>query len=485
VKRLVLPFTLSLAAAGCLSTDPTRVVEELHEVRQKTSTDWLVQAGREAEPQQAETERPPKFDAAISLEEAVAVALQHNLALRAMQRRSDEVRGIVEEARSGALPALVTGASVVSDLSERGDAPETYAITARLTQPLWRSGIVAAGLRYARLQAADTDAAIRQKTQATIAATARHYLDTLLQHHLTTVYEESVGVAERMLHTSRAKRDAGTASEYEVLRAEVEVSTANADLLRARNTLRTSMMELRRTLGISQESEIELTDSLDFEAETCDLRQAVGLALEHRPDLFRAEATLRMAEAQTAAVRGQYGPVADAFLGVNYANPNPNRRPGSQVDKSWGDDWSIGATLSWTLFDGFERRGKLRQVLSKRDQAEVALRDAEEAARVEVVKALLDLNHAAELYTSQRKNIDQAREALRMIESGFRMGRNTQVEVLDAQSALTEAMGRYHNSVHQHSLARLDLLHAIGLLGPRALEPITPLFEHHEELEQN
>jgi outer membrane protein TolC len=88
---------------------------------------------------------------------------------------------------------------------------------------------------------------------------------------------------------------------------------------------------------------------------------------------------------------------------------------------------------------------------------------------VEVAQAVLALRNADELYQSQKKNIDLAREALRMVESGHRIGRNTQIEVLDARSALTEAVGGYHQALHNLATARLRLQLAIGTLSAETL----------------
>ncbi len=462
----------ALAGTGCRSLLPPSTAEELRAARQAASRP--PPAGAEAEAARPEPNGAPvRHDGALGLRDAVNLALERNLPLRGAFLRRAEALGTVEEALGEALPGLELTGTAASDLADRGEDPDTASLSLQLTQPLWRSGIVAAGLRHARLNAARTEAAIRQQLQQTIARVTRLYLDVLLQQHLVTVYEEAVGSADRMLKTSRTRRAAGTVSDYEVLRAEVEVSTASADLLQARNTLRTSTLELLRTLGIAQDSQVTLTGVLDFQAEAYDVEQTVRAALEHRPDLIQAEADLRMAEAGIALVRGQYGPAADAYLRGTYANPDPNR-PRDGGGGGGGDDWSVGATLRWTLFDGFARRGRLRQAASRAGQAANALLDAEEAVRVDVVKALLDLRHADELYQSQRKNLELAREALRMLESGFRMGRNTQIEVLDAQSALTAVMGRHYNAVHAHSVARLAVRHATGLLGPGTVLAIPP-----------
>ncbi len=449
---MLLP-TAMLLLCSCRSTDPAQMMQELRERRQ---------AAVESDASAREAEALPHLSGRLTLRDACNLALAGNLTLRATFLRRAEAAGAVEESRGKAFPQIELDAGASRNLQGKGRYPENYSAGLRITQPLWRSGTIAAGIRYARLFTASTDAEIRRQVQATVAQVAGLYLDALLQGELIRVYEESLAVAERMLQTSQNKRAAGTVSDYEVLRAEVEVSTARADLLHARNQQRTTMIALLHNLGADQQSEITLADALLYYAENHDVADLIAKAQEHRADLLQREADVEMARAQTAIARGKYGPEADIFLSGIMADPNPN----DTSRGSWDDKWVAGAALRYTLFDGFERRGRLAQAEARTRQAMAALRDAEEAVRVEVTQALLDLNYADVLYQSQRKNIELAREALRILESGFRLGRNTQIEVLDAQSALTEAMGRYFNAVHLHSRARLSIRHATGTLGP-------------------
>ena len=452
---LMLLCGLSTLFSGCLSTAHDPAAADLRAARQEA-------ARRVAAAGDPSDSGLPVIGGELSLHDACNLALAHNLALRATFLRRQEAAGAVEAARGGALPQLGLTGDASSVLEERGDTPENLSAGLRLTQPLWRAGVVEAGLRYARLYAASTDAAIRQQVQQTVAAVTGHYLDVLLAGHRVKVYEESAAVAERLLQTARNKRTAGTVSDYEVLRAEVEISTARADLLYERNRLRTAKIALLHALGVDQRSEVALADALDYRAETYQDADMLRLALASRSDLLMREAEARMAAAQADAARGVNGPEADLFVSGLAADPDPNNESGD----GWRDRWVVGVSATFTLFDGFTRRGKVAQAVARQRQAEANLKDAEETVRVEVAKALLDLRYADELYQSQQKNLELAREALRILESGFRLGRNTQIEVLDAQSALTEAMGRYYNAVHAHSLARLRLRQAAGILGP-------------------
>ena len=450
-------------AAGCASdSDKT-----LHELRLDA---YGPPAPAGETPATAPASTLPKISGEIRLLDAINYALSQNLPLRAAFLMREEAAGAITEAKAAAYPHAGLTGGVTSDLRERGDNPDTYGVTWSITQPLWRSGAVSAGIRYAELYSASTDEAIRRQVQETVDVATRDFLGVLLAQQMVNVYTESAAVAERMLETAQKKRNAGSASDYEVLRAEVEVASTRAELIKERNALRSKVIRLLQTMGVNQESDVTLVGSLAYRPEQFDLATLVQTALVNRPDLLQAEAALRMADEKLRAVKGSYGPSADAFLNGKYQNPDPND---PSLDE-WSDDWSAGLQVTYTLFDGLERKGRLIQAKSVRRQAEANLRNAEEAARVEIHQALLDLRNAEELYQSQAKNIDLSREALRMLENGHKVGKNTQIEVLDARSALTEAMGQYYNAIFSHLIARLAIRKAIGTLAVDASEPVDP-----------
>ncbi len=450
-------------AAGCVSYQP----QNLGELRLDA---YAPPPGAEDGAATASESALPKVSGEIRLLDAVNLALSQNLLLRAAFLRQDEATGAIMEAKSAAYLRANLSGGVTSDLRERGDNPDTYGVSWSITQPLWRSGAVSAAIRYAELYGGGIDEAIRQQVQDTVAIATEQFLGVLLAQQMVNVYTESAAVAERMLETAQKKRNAGSASDYEVLRAEVEVASTRAALIKERNALRSKVIGLLQTMGVNQESDVTLVGSLEYKPESFDFAELVKTAMLNRPDLLRAEAALRMADESLNIVKGSYGPSADAFVSGKYQNPNPN----DPSRDEWKDDWAAGLQVSYTLVDGQERRGKLIQAKSVKRQAEANLRNAEESARVEIVQAMLDLRNAEELYQSQAKNIDLSREALRMLENGHKVGKNTQIEVLDARSALTEAMGQYYGAIHSHALARLAVRKAIGTLAVDASANVTP-----------
>ena len=116
------------------------------------------------------------------------------------------------------------------------------------------------------------------------------------------------------------------------------------------------------------------------------------------------------------------------------------------------------------IFDGFSREGEIIQQKARIKQSQIDLIDAEETALFELTKALLSIENTEEFVQSQQLNLTRAKEGNRLAEVGYREGINTQVEVIDAESALTKAKSLHYQAIYSHIIAKLDLQKAMGTL---------------------
>ena len=321
-----------------------------------------------------------------------------------------------------------------------------------------------AAVRTAQIYSALADEQVRGAVQGTIHAVAGQYYEVLLARHLYAVNQDAVKSAERHLADVKQKRKGGLASEFDVLRAEVDVSSFKAEMIQQRNRVHLARARLLRTMGVSQESEVALSDELTYRPMKPILQEAMRVAHGNRPDLYQAELGVRFQDEAVRIVGSQYWPRVDAVFTQTWARPDPH----SSTEDEWGDAWTVGAVLEWPLFDGFRRRGRLIEERARLEQSHIRLLDAQERAQLEIQQAILSLRDAEEFVESQRLNLQRAGEALRLAEVGYRQGVNTEVEVIDARAALTRAKGLHYQAVYSHVISRLALQRAMGILGPRA-----------------
>jgi outer membrane protein TolC len=128
----------------------------------------------------------------------------------------------------------------------------------------------------------------------------------------------------------------------------------------------------------------------------------------------------------------------------------------------WGHAWQGGIMASVPIFDGFMREGQVVTQKARLKQGQIDLIDAEETTLFELTKAQISIENTAEFIESQRLNLTRAQEGLRLAEVGYREGTNTQVEMIDAQSALTTARANHYHAIYSHIIAKLDLQKAMG-----------------------
>ncbi len=456
-----------LLIAGLVGCFPSRenIYSELRHSRTQSYNRWRRAVG--------EGETLPLIEGPLSAEDAVKLALTNNTALRTVLEEKQKARGRVLEAYGEALPTVEINADYtrldevpVVDVPGLGIFPIgsvnnwSYGIT--VTQPLFKGGSIPAAMRGAQLTRFLSDETVRQVVQDVVLQVARAYYDVLVAERLYEVQQEALSFAEANLKDVAARERAGVAIEFDRLRAQVEVANVEADLIQQRNLLNRARTALFRAMGVSQKSGVQFSDELTYLPMEPSFEEAVRTAFMRRPELYQSELDLRLQEEALRVLRSRYWPELEAWGWAKYAKPDP--REGSNIE--WDRQRMAGVRLTWSLFDGLQREGAIMQQRAKLRQSAIQLGDVEQSILEEISNAIYDLNDARELVESQELNVERATEALRLVKLGANEGVNTELEVLDANTALTRARGLYYQALHAHVTARLALQRAMGVLAP-------------------
>jgi outer membrane protein TolC len=391
----------------------------------------------------------------LTLAAAVETALLYNKTLQSAVLEKEVARGQVVSALAAVAPTVSAGATL-SDGTD--DVRQALDLTVR--QPLFRAGGTTAALRAARLQSYLAEEGINRQVQATIGQAMADYCDMLLAQKLFEVNEAAVASAETQLAEANKKFGNGVASKYDVLRAEVEVSNFRAAAIKQKNNLVMARTRLLRTMGAAPDAAVTPADALTHVPTEASLETALRTAYLYRPELRQAEARVRMQREAIAALRSRYFPAIDLTA---------SRRATQARDDDWTQSWLVGIETRWALLDGFDREGDRIAERARLTQRELDLRNAEESVFLDVQQALLALANADELLDSQERNLERAKEGSRLAQVGYTEGINTEVEVVDARSALTQAQGLYYQALYDHNMARLALKRATGTLGTEEL----------------
>jgi len=456
-KEFIFATIVTVIMNGCVSKE--QYYEDITLSRQQAYQQWQSR-------KKAQKMIQTFIGGELSLRDCIKLTLVNNKMLQRIVQEKEVARGEELRSYSAILPSLTVTYDYLRKDKVASLGPITfgdvdnYSAALRVSQPIFDGGSMIAQMNAARLFSLMTDETVRSTVQDVLYSAMHAYHDVLLNQHLLEISQDAVKSSQAHLDSVRVKRRGGVASDFDVLRAEVELSNFEAELIKNKNAINISKANLLKIMGVSQDSEVSLTDELVYIPEEVSMEQAVGTAFNNRPDLLTGELDIKYQKEMLNIARSRYWPVVSGFYERSFSKPDPHN--GTIID--WGYIWNAGVSVSLPVFDGFAREGNIIQQKARFKQAQINLVDAEETTLFEITKALLSIHDAEEFVQSQRLNLTRAEEGLRLAEVGYKEGTNTQVEMIDAQSALTEAKANYYQSIYTHIVAKLDLQKSMGTL---------------------
>lgn len=473
-QRLWLLPCLSVCLLTCGCFYRNHVYDNLRESRQDAYRRWL-ETHRQNDP------AATRIAGKLSLQDALKLGLTHNKALSSAVAGQAVADGVTLASYGSFLPDVsVSGRytrlddSIAINMGAEKIPVQTldnYAVDLEVTQPIFSGGAIPAAVRSGQISAVLSNEIVRAAVQHTIFTITNHYYQVLLAQHLHETFRAAVDSARAILDEKQKKKAQGMTTQYELLRAQVELSNFQAAMLEQKNAIDLGIAALLKAMGVSQESRITLSDVLAHQPMQVTFQAAMKLALENRPELYRAELEQSLQAEAVNMAWSSYFPQVFGFFTNSWGRPEPVLF--GEANK-WGDKWIAGLGFTLPIFDGLVREGKLVQEKGKLAQKEIQLKDTQEQVMLEVRQALKLLDNAALLVASQKLNMASAAEALRTVEAGHREGLNSTVELTDARAALTRARGLFFEALYKHACARLEVHRATGVLGPRADENPLP-----------
>jgi len=438
---------------------------------------WSAAESTQASPATNEVHQVQPFGGPLSLADAVNLALRQSPSILRAQKELEASRGIVVQTRAIALPTVSVGGSYARvqrndvDVFETPNftfgTPQNWSSQLKLVQSLYEGGRMLSAFRAADLTKQQSLLTYQAALSDTVLNVQLAYYDVLLAAQQITVQEASVELLTNELSDTTRRFEAGTVPRFNVLRAEVELANARPKLINARNSFRISKNNLANLLGLNlppgtfEDIPLNLSGRLEAEAFELELPRAVSLALENRTEIGALRKAEALRKEDVVNARSGYKPVLQGYVGYDVHNSMLSS------DLAVTDHgWIAGVQLSWNLFDGMRTQGRIREAVANYEKAGVDLDDKTRGIELEVRTAYSNFIEAREVLESQKKVVEEAEEAVRLARARSEAGTGTQLDVLSAQTALTEARTTQIQALHDYEAARARLQRAIGMNVP-------------------
>ena len=411
--------------------------------------------------QQTPSPLQPAPGRVLTLDECIAIALEAQPRIQAtladyaaarfrvnqsLAPLLPQLSGLVSASRSESTSVTTTLAGRNIDSIQSRQFGDTFLAQVQLSQLLFDFGKTLAATDASRKLAEVAVEDVELQRQLIALAVKEAYTNTLFSQRLIRVQEQAVERAELNLRSAKGFFDVGTRPKSDVARAEVDVANARVDLIRARNAYRSAIVALNIAMAIGVDSPTKIVDNLIYEAFTMDRLQLRGEALRQRPEYRQARLRAAAAEATERQTFRNFFP--DISGSGTYGGTQP------QLNEAW----TLGLTLSWSIFDGGSRIARYQEAKANVEGARARVKSTELDILQNVEQAEIAVEEAQERIQAAQALVASAQENFRLAQGRFDAGVGTILELTDAQLALTQAQNTESQALADYriALARLD-----------------------------
>jgi outer membrane protein TolC len=393
----------------------------------------------------------------LGIDAAIQTGVEKNPEILTAIQQIRLTRGQLVQVRAALLPTLQvnSGYNVESDTLANVynnfgfvNNNQAWNVAVQINQSLWSGWKNQADFSASRLANDSAFYSLRQTIDKVVADTKTLFYDVIFNRALIRVREESVAVLQSQLQDQQSRFEAGTVPRFNVLQAEVALANAIPPVIQARNALRISQFALVKQLGLDYPSDpslvpIDVIGQLDYNPIKLDLGAAVFTALARNPSLKVQRQNILISKEQLKAALSGFQPTLNATAGYQAFNiPTA-----SSLDEAVNGLF-VGVTGSWNIFDGLATVGATQAARASLQQSMINYDNSARGVELDVQRAVSNLIEAQEVIDSQRANVVQATEALRLSRERLDAGAGTQLDVLNAQVSLlqsqtTELEGTY------------------------------------------
>jgi outer membrane protein len=423
---------------------------------------------------------------ALTLQQAVNIALEKNPLRKAAIADTKAASAGIREARSFLMPHLS-----FSETATRGDDP-VYVFGSKLRQQRFTSADFGLNKLNSPLpfgnfatrfggnwnlfdsfaschgvnQAKQINEAVGHQLDRTdqeiVFRVVSSYYDLLLAAKELEVAEQSLKTSQSIMDRSQSRFDSGLTVESDLLTAKVRMAARQQEVIRARNTLEVARAQLNTVMGMPLDSSFQFAGGLAERVLSIPAMQDLEKqALINRPDLKRIASEQRAQRQSVSMAKSSFGPRVNAFAGWEMDNP-------TFVAGGGGNNWLGGIEVQFDIFQGGAKRAELSRQRALEEKAVAMKQAASDAVRLEVRRAYYETDANRQQIDVARAAIAQARESLRINQDRYDSGLTTITDLLSVEDAARRSQTDYWEAIYHFKTSYANLELASGSLNPQS-----------------
>jgi len=318
----------------------------------------------------------------------------------------------------------------------------------------------------ARLAKEQNDANLTQAELSLISAIQTNFLAHLKARMDVKSAQDSVERLQSQLKVTQAFFDVGLKPKLDVLQAEVDLATAQQNLLKAKNSHDTTRAKLNSLLNLPLEAPVDYVGELAYSPFALDLNECLNRAFKTRPDILMGIKSVQIAEKDAGITASDFYPQVSADVDFYKKGDQPGLSGSPNMSNTGKSYMTVGANASWTFFQWGSTFFKYKSADETVNKVRAALDNTRLGAGYEIKQGMLSQREAADRIGVAKKSVDAAREAYRMALARYQAQVGTNTDVLIAQSTLSTSEAQLSQALSDYQTAISSLYVSMGEKNP-------------------
>ncbi len=300
----------------------------------------------------------------------------------------------------------------------------------------------------------------RQSRQSLVNQVKNAYYTLLLAQDSRKVIQESYDMAALTNRTYQQQREAGAASDYDVLRTSVAMKNIEPEIVQADIAIKQARLQLLILMGLDSNFELEAASQLsDYEAGMYETVLSINPDYSGNCDLRLLDIDSKLLKQNLDIQKLAFVPTLSLTANYNWTSMS-NGSPFSNF--RWNPYSTIGVTLSVPIFHGGQRINKVKQAKIQFAETQWQRENLERSISMQVDLAIDNIQLNVKQIASSSESVAEADSAHTIMEKSFGIGAASYLDLRDSELSLTRARLAYYQAIYNYLVAGSNLELLLG-----------------------
>jgi outer membrane protein TolC len=425
-------------------------------------------------------------DASFTLKEAVDYAIKHNINIKSAQLDAVSAEARIGEIRGSGLPqisanlnlsdnVIIQRVFLPANFADPNASPDAAPVAVQFgvkyagSTSATLNQLIFSGSYFIGLKAAATyrELASKNVTQSKITvaeSVTKAYYSAQVAEERAKVLDLNISRVDSLKRETEIMNQSGFVELLDVNRLEVQINNLVTERQKVQNLIELSYTLLKYQMGMPMNEPIKLEDKVDeLSVETLQSEFSVTAAnYNNRIEYSLLDTQFKLAGLDLKNIRSGYLPTVSASFGYGHNNGR-NTLP-DLFGTRWFNNSVLALNVNIPIFDGFTKKYQVQQKKVALDKVKLSQTLLEQSIDLESRQAATNIKNAYATLETQRRNVDLAKEIVRVSKIKYKEGVGSNIEVINAESSFKEAQTNYFSALYDFLISKVDLSKAKGEL---------------------